>query len=237
MFSKEKINLVTKAISIITFSVFIALPAEINAQEVKKNDFEKIEYLQSENMDYMRKIYKIVEDYPAFAYSYDLEDGELRSVSVTGVEDELDKKRLEVYLFDLQSNKNMLKNKPNQIGVFYSVDDKAMYEDGSQELQDELGRSLEYPENAEDWGVEGTIFVKFVVDENGEIPFATTSTNIDSSADMFVEDLEQQAIDAIKETSGEWEPARVDGVKVPSLAVAPVTFDFQKNPALKTLIK
>ena len=131
----------------------------------------------------------------------------------------------------------MIKNKANQIGVFYSVDESPKYKDGRDELQEDLLGNLTYPEDVQDWGLEGTIFVKFVVDENGEIPFATTATNIEPTVDVYLEELRQQAVEAIKATSGKWEPGKIDGEEVSSLAVVPVTFDFRKNPSLPALIR
>lgn len=203
-------------------------------EEMRSGDMED---LQDENMDYLKQIYRITKDYPQFSYTYTIDDGEVEDVVVTGVEDIIDRKRLEVMLFDLKSNKNMLKNKANRVGVFYSVDEDAEYDGGREELEEKVLNNLTYPEDAKDWGVEGTIFVKFVVDENGEIPFATTSTDIETSIDRYLNNLEEQAIEAVKATSGNWEPAEVDNVDVASLAVVPVTFNFKKNPTLPTLIR
>jgi hypothetical protein len=43
-------------------------------------------------------------------------------------------------------------------------------------------------------------------------------------------------IDALKTTSGKWEPAEVEGVDVSSLMVVPVTFDFRKHPFIPVLL-
>lgn len=217
----------------LTFIAFSLMALSVNAQQDMSDS--KMEKLQDENMDYVRQIAKIVKDYPAFSYSYEIEDGKVVDVNVSGVEDIIDRKKLEVILFDLKSNKNMIKNKPNRIGVFYSVDEPAEYA-GEDELDRVIQSNLTYPEGAKDWGVEGTIFVKFVVDENGEIPFATTSSNIETSMERYMKDLDQQAVSAIKATSGNWEPGNVDGVEVASFVVVPVTFDFEKNPSIPTLI-
>jgi len=55
--------------------------------------------------------------------------------------------------------------------------------------------------------------------------------------DFYLEDLEEQAIRAIKATKGKWKPAEVDNVEVASLSVLPITFDFQTNPTLPALIR
>jgi len=212
----------------------LAAPAVTAQEKVKSGDLEE---LQDKNMDYLKQIHKIINDYPAFSYTYTIDDGEVEDVTVTGVEHDVDRKKLEVMLFDLKSNKNMMKAKANRIGVFYSVDEDAEYKGGRDDLQDKILNNMEYPEGAKDWGLEGTIFVKFVVDEDGNIPFATTSSDIETSMENYLTDLENQAVDAVKATSGEWEPGEVENVDVPSMAVVPVTFDFQKDPSLPVLIR
>ena len=218
----------------LVLTILLAVPSNAQEKKVKGSEMEKV---QEENMEYMKQIHKIAEDYPAFSYTYTLEDGEVKDVTVTGVEHDIDRKRLEVLLFDLKSNKNMLKNKANSVGVFYSVDKEATYKGGRDELQDKITNNLKYPEDAKDWGVEGTIYVKFVVDADGEIPYATTSTNIETSVERYLNELEKQAVEAVKATSGQWEPAKVNNVEVSSLAVVPVTFDFEKHPSLPALIR
>ena len=218
------------------FSLFVAFSVaatSVNAQKEDLSSFEDLEKMEDRNLDYMRQIHEIVQNYPSFSYTYTLEDGEVQDVVVTGVDREIDKKRIEVALFDLKSNKNMMKKKPNRIGVFYSVDKEPKYNGGSEKLEEVLQYNLEYPQEAENWGLEGTIYVQFVVDENGEIPFATTSTNVETAIDPYLEDLEEQAISGVKATSGEWEPGQIEGVKVPSLVVVPITFEFEnENPHL-----
>lgn len=229
--STKKTVLKLFTLTFIAFSL-MAFSASAQQNDMTGSDLEKI---QDENMDYVKQIADIVKDYPAFSYSYEIDDGKVVDVNVTGVDDVIDKKKLEVILFDLKSNKNMIKNKANRIGVFYSVDEPAKY-DGSGELTRVIQSNLKYPQDAKNWGVEGTVFVKFVVDENGEIPFATTSNDIETSREDYLKELEQQAISAVKATSGDWEPAEVENVEVASMAVVPVTFDFEKNPTIPTLI-
>ena len=234
----RQLSIKNSILNVFTLSLLICtfLVSSANAQEDEITSITEMEQIQDENMDYMKQIHKIIRDYPAFSYSYDIDDGKVEDVTVTGVDNNIDKKRLEVILFDLKSNKNRIKNKANRIGVFYSVDEKAEYEAGRDELQQTIQSNLRYPGDAKNWGVEGTVFVKFVVDENGEIPFATTSSNIETSMEKYLKDLEQQAVTAIKATSGNWEPGKVEGVEVASMIVIPVNFDFRKNPSLPTLI-
>jgi TonB family protein len=221
----------------ITFFMFSMVISSVHAQKYYTESFSELEEMEDKKMDYLKQIDKIIRDYPSFSYSYVYEDGKVQDVVVTGVDRDIDRKKLEVVLFDLNSSNNMLKNKANRIGVFYSVDKPAKYEDGKDELQSKIRSNLKYPEDAKDWGVEGTVFVKFVIDKNGEIPFAATASNIETSRESYLKDLEEQAVKAVKATSGEWEPGKVEGVDVSSLAVVPITFDFQKHPSIPALIR
>jgi len=231
-FLSEKIEFF-KTVSIAFIMLLSLTLFSAKAQETTVITIGQMEKLQDQDMDYLKQIHKIIKDYPAFSYTYTMNDGKVEDVTVKGVENVIDRKRLEVVLFDLKSNKNMLKNKANRVGVFYSVDQPAEYEG---DIDRTILSNLKYPEKAKNWGVEGTIYVKFVVDEDGEIPFATTSTNIETSMDMYLNDLEKQAVSAVKATSGKWEPAKVEGVDVASLAVVPVTFDIESNPTLPTML-
>ncbi|SEJ57131.1 TonB protein C-terminal [Cyclobacterium xiamenense] len=217
--------------------VFMLSAGAQSQQDGSKLSGSELERMQDRNMNYMFQINEIIKDYPAFSYSYKMKDGELDDVVVTGVDNEIDRKKLEVIMFDLKSNRNKMKSKANRMGVFYSVDEEADFEGGEEALRSTVLSNLEYPESAKNWGLEGTIFVKFVVDENGDIPFATTSSNIETSMERYLTDMEAQAIKAIKATSGEWEPAEVENVEVASLSVLPITFDFEKNPTLPALIR
>jgi len=227
-FKNHLLKLITLAVIIIPLMISSA-----NAQNDQITSMEDLEKIEEENMEYLKKIQRIIKDYPSFSYSYKMEDGEIVDVEVTGVDKVIDKKRLEVAILDLQSNKNMIRNTENRIGVFYSVDDEPEYNGDENELENAILRNLEYPEKAKNWGVEGTIFVKFVVDEDGQIPFAATSTDIETSVESYVTDLERQAISAVKATGGDWEPGKVEGVEVPTMLVLPVTFDFRRNPVLR----
>ena len=221
----------------LVFMMFTVLGASAQKHMYDEYEISDLERMEDDNMAYMNQIYQIVKDYPAFSYNYTLEDGEIQDVTVSGVDNNLDRKRLEVVLFDLKSNNNMMKHKSNRIGVFYSVDEQAEYDNGWETLKQEILSNVDYNDEIKNWGVEGTVFVKFVVDQNGEIPFITTDTNMESSMDMYVEKLEDEAAEAVKETSGNWEPGEVEGEEVASLVIVPITFDVEKAPFLPAMIR
>lgn len=209
----------------------------VYSQENGKTNYAQLEEYQDIKMDYIKKLNKITNKYPLFSYQYTFDNGKVKDVTVTGVDNEVDVKQIKVILLDLQSNKNKLQNKANRIGVFYDVDKRAEYKKGEDALYNDLLKSLAYPEGAKDWGVEGTVYVRFVVDENGNIPYASMVNDIKTTMKFYEEDLTKQAVSAIKNTSGDWEPGTVKGVKVPSFIVIPITFDFKKNPSIPALIR
>lgn len=209
----------------------------VYSQENGKTNYAQLEELQDIKMDYIKKLNKIANKYPLFSYQYTYDNGKVKDVTVTGVDNEVDVKEIKVKLLDLQSNKNKLQNKANRIGVFYDVDKRAKYKKGEDELYNNLRKSLAYPEGAKDWGLEGTLYTRFVVDENGNIPYASTVNDIKTNMKFHEEDLTKQAISAIKTTSGDWEPGTVDGVKVPSFIVIPITFDLKRNPSIRTWLR
>ncbi len=235
MKKKNFIKTAFKLLFMLGLAAFIMLPA-YGQREKTVESISELEEMEDINTDLLKQIHKVAQEYPEFSYKYTIEDGEIQDVVVTGVDNTVDRKRLEVSIFDLKSNKNMMKAKPNRIGVFYSVDEEPEYQ-GEMELNRAIQSNLKYPEKAKNWGLEGTIFVKFVVDENGEIPYATTSSNIETSRENYLNDLREQAVEAVKATSGNWEPGKVEDVDVASMAVVPVTFDFEKDPAIRALIR
>jgi hypothetical protein len=223
---------------IILFSL-IFLPFSIYEVEAQEEEvsYIYIEEIQDENIELLHRIYQITRDYPAFSYEYEYdEEGAVESVTIHGVDNDMDRRSLEVMLLDLRSNKNRIKNQKNRIGVYYSVDEEAKPAEGEEEFRREVQRQIVYPEKAENWGVEGTLFAMVVVDENGEIPYVAINEDVETSREDLLKDLEQEMVSAIKESSGEWEPAKVDGVEVPSLVVVPVQFDVQANPFLPGFI-
>ncbi|WP_297099211.1 energy transducer TonB [uncultured Draconibacterium sp.] len=205
----------------------------LQAQEKKVNTAFNTKDMHNQDMEYADQLKEIIEKYPAFTFKYGLKNGKVQDVVVTGIDDEIDRKRMEVVLFNLNHHRNMVTKTDERVGVFYDIDKHAMYEGGEQALEQEILSNLEYPKDAKNWGVEGTIYVKVVVDDDGTIPFVTTSTNIETSVESYLDDLEEQAIAAVHETSGEWEPAEVEGVEVASLAVIPITFELENHPFMR----
>ena len=207
------------------------------AQSGYEEDYKTMEDLQNENEDYYLKIYRLVDNYPGFSYKYVYNNDMVKEVIVSGVDNTLDKKRLEVWLYDLKKNRTDMNSIPTRTGIYYSVDHQARPANGYNTFYDGLQSDLDYPENAKNAGVEGLVFVKFVVDSKGDIAFIKADEDIKATNPEHVRMLKKEAIETIKNTSGQWEPAEVDDRDVASWVVLPVKFDVREDPFVHPMLQ
>jgi len=183
------------------------------------------------------KVYEVIENYPDFSYTYHYENDDLTDVIVKGIPDEQDKKSVETLLIDLKEQQIAMTDKTDDQGIYLYTQEEAEPEEGYEAFYDNLYANLTYPEDAESKGVEGNVYVKFVVNQNGEIKQAKAVENIETPYGVAVTKMKQEAVNAVESTSGKWEPATVNGVPVSEWVVLPVEFEFKINPALKAPIR
>lgn len=104
-------------------------------------------------------------------------------------------------------------------GVYPIVDVMAAFPDGTKGLQSYFDKNLEYPAEANNEGVEGTVKVTFVVDENGKlIAPQVTGENLGYG-------LEDEALRVIKRMPA-WNPAKVKGKNVKTRITLPIRFQL-----------
>ncbi len=227
-------------VTVFTGMILFILGPVANTQDNQTSQYLIIEEMQEEYMKLIREVPRIAADYPEFQYQviHD-EDGKVEDVIVKGVDDKMDKKRLEVLIFDVAKVKERMTDLQVRAGIYYAPAQMAEPKIGWDNFYKDLYANMEYPEDAEEWGVSGNVFVEFVVDTEGEI------SNIIASADNMqhvvierhVEDLENAAREAVLATSGDWEPGRLrDGTPVPSLVTVPVQFRLELHPGVPTWI-
>lgn len=210
----------------------------MTAQETRKTEVDMLEGIQKKKEKKLEDIYAIVMDYPDFAYEYEFgPNGELQDVEITGIEDNKIKEQLSGMLAELHMINTQLLNKPSMSGTYYVTEDEAEPKMGYDDFFQQLYSNLNYPESAENRGVEGTMYVKFIVDPNGEVDDLQVSHDIETPYTSAVEAMKESAKEAVKATSGNWEPASIAGQKVSEYVVLPVKFDFNVNPALKAPIR
>jgi TonB family protein len=102
--------------------------------------------------------------------------------------------------------------------VVYTVAEKSPeFKGGQAGLAQFLMKTLKYPPNAAREGVQGKVFVSFVVDEQGQV------TDIEVLRSVHP-DLDQEARRVVQASSGMWKPALVRGQSVKSRFNLPLTF-------------
>ncbi|MDX1505842.1 MAG: energy transducer TonB, partial [Spongiibacter sp.] len=120
---------------------------------------------------------------------------------------------------------NRIANLSEENGVFTIVDETATPEGGFTVYYEKIASNLKYPKAASDAGIEGKVFVQFVVGEDGKLYHVTPIKYEDES-------LAKAAVEAIL-NSGDWTPAKHDGKIVKQKMVMPINFALPKeNPNL-----
>ncbi len=206
----------------LSFAIAALMVIPLHAQTEKT--YNEIEETQDEIETMYMQIYNLMEDYPEATYTYEYDDGEVTGVVVENITNANDKSQLELYLMDLEDMKRDIFNMTNRVGVYYVAETEASPKQGYENFYQGLRARVEYPAAAEELGVEGTIFVKFIVNNEGEISALVASEDMDTDSDWVVESMEKEAKNAVKATSGNWNPATVAGIPVSQWVVVPVQF-------------
>ena len=99
------------------------------------------------------------------------------------------------------------------------VDHPATYKGGSAALLAEVSRNLKYTKKMIDDGVQGKVFVKFVVNEKGKVTDVAVAKSLSAEADA-------EAVRVVR-LLGRFKPARHQGQKVPVIFYLPIGFSIR----------
>jgi protein TonB len=102
--------------------------------------------------------------------------------------------------------------------IFTKVEIESKYPGGNSAWGAFLNRNLTYPQEAADIEVQGTVYIQFIVDTEGNVS--------DVSAISGPEELRKAAVAVIKK-SGKWDPAIQNGKKVKSYKKQPISFRLE----------
>jgi periplasmic protein TonB len=104
--------------------------------------------------------------------------------------------------------------------IFYKVDKIAEFPGGMGKLYEYLAKNIKYPKDARKQGIEGKVFIEFVIDSTGVI----RQNEVKIKKGIF-ESCDSEAIRLIKECPA-WKPAYVSELRksVPMRMVIPITF-------------
>lgn len=111
--------------------------------------------------------------------------------------------------------------------VFILVEEYAEPEGGMEVFYRYIGHNLQYPQRAREEGIEGKVFVQFVVEKDGSFDDITIVKGIDpdcnaESMRVFTEYNEDK-------NAPKWKPAKQKGKPVRQKMVIPINFKLPKQ--------
>jgi protein TonB len=105
--------------------------------------------------------------------------------------------------------------------VFVVVEDMPKFKGKSiNAFRNFVQRNIEYPPIAMENGIQGTVFMKFIVDTDGGISDVTVLRGPDPS-------LNEEAIRAVKNAPSDWDPGRQRGKPVRVSCTMPIIFKLE----------
>jgi len=96
------------------------------------------------------------------------------------------------------------------------------YPGGDEAMNKYFNENIKYPQDALDKGVEGTVFVEFIVDNQGKVRDAVATDFVGEEADQLLKDEALRLVTSMPT----WVAGTYKGKKVDSYYSVPVTFEI-----------
>lgn len=142
-----------------------------------------------------------------------------------------DYRNFESLIHQQETFQQKLMSLPDAAGVYTVVEDQPEPAEGMASFYEYVMTNLKYPLQARRMGIEGKVFVQFVVDEHGEISEVKAIKGIGAGCDAEAERVLKEAVS--------WNPGLTDGKPVKVRLVLPITFkldhDSEEESADKSL--
>jgi TonB family protein len=106
--------------------------------------------------------------------------------------------------------------------IYYNAGTKPTYTGGNEAMAEYLNKNLVYPQQAKDDGLEGTIYVDFVVGKDGKVSDVTTTDYVAGDLDQTLKDEAVRVVSAMPA----WTAGRQNGKPVDVKYTVPITFQL-----------
>ena len=113
-----------------------------------------------------------------------------------------------------------MKIEKDKMGIYTRTELAPAYAGGQSNLEDYVVNNLQYPQDAIDNNMEGTIQVRFAVDEKGNV------TNVSTLGNKLGYGLEEEAIRVVS-AMPKWTPGQVKGKNVKTWRTLPITYQLE----------
>ncbi len=114
---------------------------------------------------------------------------------------------------------------PAKEEIFSEVDEMPEYKGGQEALFQFVKDNIVYPEEAKKSGVQGKVFVSFVIDEFGAVTESRIARGVNP-------DLDKEALRVVKQMA-EWNPGKKEGKPVKVSMTLPIMFALDENKQKK----
>jgi TonB family protein len=125
--------------------------------------------------------------------------------------------------FVVAKNLSTSTDEPKDEKIYTTVDEMPIFDDDETtefiKFRHYLAKNLRYPEEAAKKGVEGRVFVSFVVDSEGSVTKVKVVRGVEPS-------LDNEAVRVIQ-SSPKWQPGKQEGVAVSTQFTFPIVFKLQ----------
>lgn len=127
--------------------------------------------------------------------------------------------------FSLPNTSKSNTSSTNGNGTFYIVEGMPQFPGGVEALKSFVALTLKYPEEALEKGIQGKVFVNFVVGKDGNVTNARIARGVDPL-------LDKEAL-RIVNSLPKWKPGQQAGEPVKVSYTLPVDFKLPANPSIK----
>jgi TonB family protein len=108
--------------------------------------------------------------------------------------------------------------------VYYKAEVDPSYTGGQDELEKFLKNNLNYPKEAQENNIEGTVFVDFVINENGDVRDVVASDVVGEDVDLSLKEEAVRVVAAMPR----WNTGMQHGKPVDVSFSIPITFEMVK---------
>lgn len=122
-------------------------------------------------------------------------------------------------IFLVQNKDELPKTLDSEEQIFFIVEEMPEFPGGELELRKFIANHINYPPAAQENGVQGKVYVTFVVDKNGEVTNAKIARGVDPA-------LDQEALRVINNLPA-WKPGLQKGKPVNVSYTVPINFALQ----------
>jgi TonB family protein len=124
---------------------------------------------------------------------------------------------------------NAQDKKPPETTVFYKVEEMPEFPGGQLALKEFISQSVKYPEDARKNGIQGRVYVQFVVSKDGTVQNATIVRGVDPL-------LDNEALRVVN-TMPAWKPGKQKGEAVDVSFTVPVAFALSDDKPIEGNLK